>query len=128
MKTAAKRLLAGLLLLACLLLAAAGWWVKTGKSVLTGRHLLANNGVHIVVTADGTPVVLGDRSPSGALFDGLSDGDRVLVVCSGIAETYPAQSGAYWVLRLGGGAREDIPADTLRQLAGLHWLANTDAA
>lgn len=123
MKKSWKRRLA--LPLACLGLAAAlcGAVLASGRGVILGSYLRANDGSNIVVEADGAPVVLSDRSAGGNLFGGLSDGDRVLVVCSGINASWPGQAGAYWCFRLGPGEPSDIPGETLQQLAALGWLS-----
>lgn len=88
-----------------------------------GLYLRGNGGTDMVILQSGAPIIMRDRSRDGALFDGLSDGDRVLVLHTGIAESYPGQSTAYLCLRLGGGSAADLPADTLEQLAQLGWLS-----
>lgn len=97
--------------------------VRNPYTLFLGRYLQGNSGSHILVCQDGMPIVMRDCSRDDALFAGLSDGDRVLVLHSGIAESYPGQSGAYFCLRLGGGAPSDLPADTLEQLTQLGWLS-----
>ena len=88
-----------------------------------GRYLQGNSGSHILVRQDGTPIVMRDCSRDDALFAGLSDGDRVLVLHDAVLESYPGRSGAYFCLRLGDGAHSDLPADTLEQLTQLGWLS-----
>ena len=122
MKSAAKGILLTVLILVCLTVGFLGWCSATGQGLLTGQYLQARSGAHMVIDDRGSPIVMGDRSDGGALFDGLSDGDRVLVLCSGIAESYPAQSGAYFCIRLRAGTPEELPADTLAQLRELNWL------
>ena len=70
---------------------------------------------------EGTPVVL-NASDGASLFDGLSAGDRVLVLCSGVNACWPGQSRAYLCLRLGGGSTDDLPAPTVQKLAELGWI------
>ena len=85
----------------CLLGVGAGLFAGSGVTVLTGRY----------------------RQASGAsLFDGLSAGDRVLVLCSGVNACWPGQSRAYLCLRLGGGSTDDLPASTVQKLAELGWI------
>lgn len=88
---------------------------------LTGRFLLGDQNTPILIAPSGAPIVLTDRTGSD-LFAGLSDGDRILVILSPVAETYPARAGAYFCLRLGGGTPEDLPRQTLQTLAELGWL------
>lgn len=125
MKRVWKGALASLLALACLGMAALGVFQATGRSVMLGRYLQAGDGSHIMIDRQGTPIILGDRSRTGDLFQGLEDGDRVLFLCSDIQESYPARSRAYWCFRLERGTAADLPADTLGQLKELGWLPAT---
>ena len=119
MNTPAKRLMVLILALVCL-----GGAVLTagGESVTVFQYLHSDGNRHIVIDQDGSPIVIRDLSDTGTLFNGLERGDRALVLHDGVAESYPARSGAYWCLRLGGGAPDDLPRDTLNQLAELGWL------
>ena len=120
-----KRLLPALVLAACLAGAALIWWFGTGKCLLTGRYMLADNGVHLVISDSGAPTVLSVPADCPDLFDSLEDGDRVLVVCGLILTSYPGQSEARWCLRLSPGSPEDLPQDTLQRLAQLGWLSHS---
>ena len=88
----------------------------------SGHYLRGKNDTHIFIDQSGTPIILSDRTGKG-LFDGLSDGDHILVVFSEAAETYPARAGAYLCIRLGSGTADDLPAQTLTQLADLGWIS-----
>lgn len=123
MKHTARRLLVVVLIFTSLCIVAISWWVAAGNTVFTGRYLRANSGTHIIIDRKSSPVVMCNRFSSNAMFDGVEDGDRVLVVCDGLNESYPAQSNIYFCLRLGSGDAADLPADTLRQLAELGWLS-----
>ena len=122
MKRVARGLLLPILALACLLAMGMGI-AAANTSILSGRYLRGSSGSHIVVDSRGNPYVMEDRSGSGHLFERLEDGDRVLVLCgANVNDIYPARNGAYWCLRLGAGSHEDLPGDTVRQLAELGWL------
>ncbi|MEA4933198.1 MAG: hypothetical protein VB071_06380 [Lawsonibacter sp.] len=123
MKLTARRLLISILVFISLSIAAISWWAVTENTIFTGSYLRANNGTHIIIDRQSSPVVMRNRFASDAMFDGLEDGDRVLVVCDGINESYPAQSNVYFCFRLGKGEAADLPADTLHQLAELGWLS-----
>ena len=112
----------GLAAAVCVLAAlfAAGMAVRTGGP-LTGRFLMADQNTPILIDASGTPIVLTDRT-GRALFDGLSDGDRIVVFASPAAETYPARAGVYFCFRLSRGTPEELPRQTLQTLAELGWL------
>lgn len=125
MKFTARRLLVSILVFISLSIAAIFWWAVSGNVIFTGCYLRANNGTHIIIDRQSSPVVMRNRFASDAMFDGLEDGDRVLVVCDGINQSYPAQSNIYFCFRLGRGDAADLPADTLRQLAELGWLSRS---
>ena len=99
------------------------WYLGDQEATaLTGRYLQASNGAHIVIDEAGTPVVLTDRSETG-IFKGLSAGDKVLVSCSILAETYPARAVAYFCMPQEEGHPTDLPSETLSQLVEMKWLA-----
>lgn len=123
MKFTSRRLFGFILVLIGFSLAAAAWWAMHGNHMFIGRYLQASNGTHIIIGGQNRPVVLRDRFVSDSMFEGLEDGDRVLVVCDGINESYPAQSSAYFCMRLERGNATDLPDDTLRQLTELGWLS-----
>jgi len=112
----------GLLAAVCLGALALGGWTLAEKTALTGRYLQSKNGAHLIISEEGSPVVLGDPSGAGELFRGLSDGDRVLVLCGGMAESYPGHADALWLLRLEEGEYADLPAQPLEQLTQLGWI------
>ena len=113
----------GLTVAVCMLVTAlaAGAAIARVGSPLTGRFLLGDQNTPILIDSSGTPIILTDRTGSD-LFDGLSNGDRILVFLSPVAETYPARAGAYFCLRLSSGAPEDLPQQSLQTLAELGWL------
>lgn len=113
-----------LLLVPVLLLLFAGNWMlmNRGFSVNTGRCLIAGNGSVLLMLEDHGPICMSDHSLAGNLFEGLSDGDRVLVLHDGIAESYPSQTAAYFLLRLGSGSRADMEPQHLQELAELGWI------
>jgi hypothetical protein len=57
----------------------------------------------------------------GELFAKLTDGDKVLVFHSAIAESYPAQTGVYGIFKLSDGSITDIPDEVLDILTDLGW-------
>ena len=81
--------LAAVCILAVLLAAGMAAWAGTP---LTGRFLMGDQNTPILIDASGTPIVLTDRT-GWDLFAGLSNGDRILVFASPVAETYPPEPG-----------------------------------
>ena len=98
-----------------------GFLLAKGLGLSVGRYLGADDGKDFLVV-DRTPIQMSDRSKKQELFDGLETGDRILVIHTGIEESYPARSGAYFVLRLERGTKEDIPPEVISSLTELGWL------
>ena len=113
-----------LLLLIPLFLLIATILLLQGRSLgfSSGRCLMAENGSVLLVTEQGEPIVLSNTREKAGLFDGLSNGDKILVLHDGVQETYPARTGAYALWKTAEGEPSDIPADTLRQLQELGWV------
>jgi len=93
----------------------------------SGTYVRINNGRHMVVFDTAGPVVLSTKDKADR-FDGIETGDRVLAICGFLHETYPAQSDAKFVMRLGKGDLEEIPRKYREELTELGWLsANADS-
>ncbi len=104
--------------------------VVTGAFLLRhclGTYVRTNNGRHMVVFDTIGPVIVSTKDKPDR-FNGMETGDRVLVICGFLHETYPAQSDAKFVMRLGKGDLEEIPQKYREELKELGWLAeNTDS-
>lgn len=87
----------------------------------TGRCVLSDQGSCFLVL-DGTPVELYSPAGSTDAFGGLATGDRLFVIHGGIRETFPAQTCAYFCLRIDRGNTQDIPQNILDGLEELGWL------
>lgn len=103
-----------------------GLWYMSAHSLSlsAGRVLHANASVMLIL--DNSPIQMSVRKDNTKLFDKLSDGDKVLVLHDGIAESYPGRTGMYWIFKLSDGSIEDIPGDVLTQLAELGWKTAAD--
>ncbi len=84
-----------------------------------GRVLSANNSMMLVL--DNSPIQMSCRKDDNKMFAKLTDGDKVLVLHDGIAESYPGKTGVYAVFKLEDGSITDIPDDVLTQLIELGW-------
>ena len=105
-----------------LLLGIAFVWLAANRSLsfTTGYYLEGENGAVFLI--DGTsPIRLSDRTKGGTLGASLANGDRILVLHDGVAESYPAQTGAYGLWKLRSGRIEDIPVSVLDTLMDLGW-------
>ena len=74
---------------------------------------------------DESPIQMSNRTDK-ELFDGLDIGDKVLVIHTGIEETYPAKTGVYAVFKIGEGTTADIPQKVVNQLVELGWLETNE--
>lgn len=88
---------------------------ENSKAFSVGRVIEYENGT-VIFSDNNTPVLVSDRTKNGGLFSALTDGDEVLLLHDGIAETYPAKTGGYFVLRLKNGRRSDLPKEFIEAL------------
>ena len=90
-------------------------------TVSSGLYLKADNGSHMLIVNQ-TPIQLSNRTDNQNIFNMLTDGDRILVLHDGIAESYPAKTGLYALLKRSDGAYDDIPTPVIESLTELGWL------
>ena len=84
-----------------------------------GRVLSANNSMMLVL--DNSPIQMSCRTDDGKMFAKLTDGDKVLVLHDGIAESYPGKTGVYGIFKLEDGSITDIPDGIIESLTELGW-------
>ncbi len=101
--------------IALTVLIAKGLWFSVGPCIM------AENG-HCLLVMGNTPVKLSNHTLSSDPFDDLDTGDMILVLHDGIAESYPAQSGAYLVLKIGDDGESLIPQQVIEELTELGWV------
>ena len=97
---------------------------EKGCGMTVGRALYAKDGTCMLVEDENSPIRMSDLSKGGNLFEGISTGDKILVIHTGIAESYPAQTGAYWLIKIGEGSRDDIPDKIIDELTAMGWLSH----
>lgn len=120
----AKRIVTLVCILLCLIMTFAvfsGCMNSLSLSNSTGLYLKTDNGTHMLIS-DNSPICLSNRTGDEHAFDNLTDGDEILVIHDGIAESYPAQTGAYFIKKTGDGEFADIPGEVISQLTELGWL------
>ena len=89
-------------------------------TALTGRFLKSDiTDTVYIITDDGGPVELINKSDDKELFDGLYNGDRIEISCSPVLETYPGRTDVYKCVFIEQGSIKDIPADVLDSLRDL---------
>lgn len=72
-----------------------------------------------MVLMDNSPVVVKDETPRKNAFKNCSTGDRVLVVASAVAESWPGRTSVHWCVKIDGGDYTNIPEDVLAHLSEL---------
>ena len=96
-----------------------------GISVSTGVALKSENGTCFLVN-NNSPIRLSDFSEKGDRFNGLSDGDKILVLHGVTQESYPASTFAYFAVKLSDGTIDDVPETVITALTELGWLEGAE--
>lgn len=99
---------------------ALGFLAIKGMGISYGIYLEARNNTPMMVV-DNSPMKMSRRSDRD-IFDGLEIGDRILVIHDGVAQSYPAQTRAYAVIKLWGGDASDISSDVIENLMSMGWI------
>lgn len=106
--------------LALVLIAAAclvGVAARKGIGFSEAMYMETKHGHMLLI--DNSPIRMSGKD---GLFDGLTTGDRVLVMHGLIAESYPGQSSAYLCIKRADGSETDIPVQVLDSLREMGWL------
>ena len=98
--------------------------LNKGYGMSVGRYLESQNGTPILIR-ENSPITMHNRTDLD-LVSNLDVGDKILVVHTGIAESYPAQTGVYAVFKIKDGTTEDIPQDVINALIKLGWLESEE--
>lgn len=94
--------------------------LNKGYGLSEGRYLEVKDGTAMLVRGN-SPILLSSQH-NGDMFYNLDIGDKILVIHTGIAESYPAQTGAIAVFKISNGTTEDIPQNVIDELIKLGWL------
>ena len=97
---------------------------KHSLGISTGTYILSDHGASLILI-DNSPVSMHSQRENARFFDKLSDGNRVLILHDGIAESYPGQTGVYFALKLSDGSMDDVPAEVISSLQELGWLSES---
>lgn len=97
------------------------WYMQSRMlGISTGRCVVDASGNYLLIR-DGSPICMGDRSNGKNLFADITTGDEIRVLHDGIMETWPGQTGAYYVKKLSDGTVADIPEDLIQDLSQMGW-------
>lgn len=98
--------------------------LNKGYGFSVGRYLEVKEGTAMLVRGN-SPIVLSSQY-NGDMFYNLDIGDKILVIHTGIAESYPAQTGAKAVFKIANGSTDDIPQNVINELIKLGWLESEE--
>lgn len=93
----------------------------SGLTPSVGYVIAADDGQYLIALDD-SPVVMSGSTRDENMFIGLKTGNQVLILHDGIRESYPAQTGVYFCLKLGNGSPDRIPAHITENLTELGWI------
>lgn len=83
-----------------------------GYGISIGRLYFADNGTYLI-DSDDMAMRVSDCSDDAELFKGYQNGDKVILFHDGVNETYPAQTGGYYIIRTSKGDGTYKPADEI---------------
>ena len=109
------------IVLALLLLIFGTLWYMEAHTLGLSVGRVLKSGSSTMLILDNSPIVMSNRTDSEKLFDKLTDGDKVLVLHDGIAESYPGKTGAHGVIKLSDGKIDDISPEVIASLSELGW-------
>ena len=95
-----------------------------GFDASTGVYLEAKDGSANLISKR-TPIVMSSNH-NGDMFYGLEKGDRILVIHSGIIETYPSKTHVYAVFKITDGVTGAIPPSVIEELLELGWIDSAE--
>ena len=96
-----------------------------GFDASTGVYLKSNDGTAILIYDEGTPIAMSSNR-NGDMFSELKKGDKILVIHSGIMETYPAKTHVYAVFKINDGVVGAIPPSVIEELLELGWIDSAE--
>ena len=81
-----------------------------GFGISTGRLYFADNGTYLI-DSDDMAMRVSDCTNDADLFKGYQNGDKVILFHNGVEESYPAQTGGYYIIHTSKGDGTYKPAD-----------------
>lgn len=91
------------------------------KNTMIGIYLKSTNESNIIVTQDGGPIVMFNKTNKENIFDNLKSGDKIEVSYDFVLETYPGRTNIYSCTLIEKGSLDNIPKDTLDKLQEMDW-------
>lgn len=94
------------------------------QDLSTGRIIIADNGSYLLVNDSLTK--MNNLSKEKDIFKDLTNGDFVIIGHTATAESYPAQTGVYWCIKIKNGERKDIPDNFIEDLYTMGWIKDKE--
>lgn len=116
--------IASIITILVLIIACVGILLHKGYDISEGVYLESKDGSAIIV-CERTPIIMSNRT-NRDLFDTLKIGDKILVIHDGIAESYPARTGAYAIFKINDGVTGAIPPSVIEELIELGWIDSAE--
>lgn len=98
--------------------------LNKGYGMSVGRYLEVKDGNPMLIR-ENSPISMHNRT-NRDLVDNLDIGDKILVIHTGIAESYPGQTGVYAIFKISDGTTADIPQKVVNELIKLGWLESEE--
>ena len=92
-----------------------------GFSISEGQVLITDKGSYMIII-DNSPIVMSNQSKNEEIFEGLTNGDKILIVHDGIQESYPSGTGVYFCKKLSDGEYKDLPEQIIVSLIKLGYI------
>lgn len=97
--------------------------INRGYGMTVTRALITDNNTYMMVD-ENSPTVMSTSKDKNKFFKNIKTGDKIFVLHSVVAESYPGQTGVYLCIKLEDGSVNDINSDVILQLIELGWLSN----
>ena len=101
-----------------------GVLISKGYGISEGVYLETKDGSAVIV-CERTPIVMSNKT-NRDLFDNLEIGDKILIINDGIAESLPAGTGVYAVLKVNDGVTGVIPPSVIEEMIYLGWIDSAE--
>ncbi len=114
-------ILAILLLLFAICFVAFGIASFKGYSIMEGRVLVTKTG-YMIIDDDNSPIEMSNQSKNEKMFEGLTNGDKILIVHDGIQESCPGGTGVYFCKKLADGEYKDLSEQVIVSLIEMGYI------
>jgi len=94
------------------------------QGLSSGRIFIVDDGSYLLVNDSLTKMF--DLSRDKDIFKNLTNGDFVIIGHTATAQSYPAQTGVYWCVKIKNGDRTDVPDNFIEDLYTMGWIKDRE--